>query len=72
MSGPRSNNRKRGKFLSLGVGLSKRKQKEHETFLLGRLFRPSRDPLKKQKEVGRNDPCPCGSGKKYKYCCGRK
>ena len=21
---------------------------------------------------GRNDPCPCGSGKKYKYCCGRK
>ena len=23
------------------------------------------------KEVGRNDPCPCGSGKKYKYCCGR-
>lgn len=22
-------------------------------------------------EVGRNDPCPCGSGKKYKYCCGR-
>lgn len=24
------------------------------------------------KKVGRNDPCPCGSGKKYKYCCGRK
>ena len=23
-------------------------------------------------KVGRNDPCPCGSGKKYKYCCGRK
>ena len=23
------------------------------------------------KKVGRNDPCPCGSGKKYKYCCGR-
>jgi preprotein translocase subunit SecA len=22
--------------------------------------------------VGRNDPCPCGSGKKYKQCCGRK
>ena len=22
-------------------------------------------------EVGRNDPCPCGSGKKYKKCCGR-
>lgn len=23
------------------------------------------------KKVGRNDPCPCGSGKKYKFCCGR-
>ena len=23
-------------------------------------------------KVGRNDPCPCGSGKKYKNCCGRK
>lgn len=22
--------------------------------------------------VGRNDPCPCGSGKKYKKCCGRE
>lgn len=22
-------------------------------------------------KVGRNDPCPCGSGKKYKRCCGR-
>ena len=22
------------------------------------------------KKIGRNDPCPCGSGKKYKYCCG--
>ena len=26
---------------------------------------------KSNKVVGRNDPCPCGSGKKYKYCCGR-
>jgi len=23
-------------------------------------------------KIGRNDPCPCGSGKKYKHCCGRK
>jgi preprotein translocase subunit SecA len=23
------------------------------------------------KKVGRNEPCPCGSGKKYKHCCGR-
>ena len=26
-------------------------------------------PIVKKKEVGRNDPCPCGSGKKYKDCC---
>ena len=25
----------------------------------------------KDKEPGRNDPCPCGSGKKYKKCCGK-
>ena len=27
-------------------------------------------PIVKGKEPGRNDPCPCGSGKKYKKCCG--
>ncbi len=27
-------------------------------------------PIIKTKEPGRNDPCPCGSGKKYKKCCG--
>ena len=26
---------------------------------------------KENRKVGRNDPCPCGSGKKYKQCCGR-
>lgn len=25
----------------------------------------------KPHKIGRNDPCPCGSGKKYKFCCGR-
>ena len=30
------------------------------------------EPTKKEKEkIGRNDPCPCGSGKKYKQCCGK-
>ncbi len=29
-------------------------------------------PVKRtEKKVGRNAPCPCGSGKKYKRCCGR-
>ena len=35
----------------------------------------SKKPVKKQPrkvtKIGRNDPCPCGSGKKYKQCCGR-
>ncbi len=30
-----------------------------------------KEPVKKAKTVGRNDPCPCGSGKKYKNCCGK-
>ena len=28
-------------------------------------------PKKADKKIGRNDPCPCGSGKKYKQCCGK-
>ena len=30
-----------------------------------------RRPVVKKNKVGRNDPCPCGSGKKYKHCCGQ-
>ena len=30
------------------------------------------DPIvRSDKKVGRNEPCPCGSGKKYKHCCGK-
>ena len=33
---------------------------------------PKKKPVRRSNEkVGRNDPCPCGSGKKYKKCCGR-
>ncbi len=33
---------------------------------------PPVQPIHKdEKEIGRNDPCPCGSGKKYKKCCGK-
>ena len=31
----------------------------------------AKQPVRAKKEPGRNDPCPCGSGKKYKHCCGR-
>ena len=30
-----------------------------------------RRPVRKGVKVGRNDPCPCGSGRKYKHCCGK-
>ncbi len=31
----------------------------------------SREPVRNLTKVGRNESCPCGSGKKYKHCCGR-
>ena len=46
-------------------------RERHQRMQLGR--GPSEKPatFKRQgKKVGRNDPCPCGSGKKYKQCCG--
>ena len=33
---------------------------------------PPPEPAHKEAEPGRNDPCPCGSGKKYKLCCLKK
>lgn len=38
-----------------------------------RLYREQKQSgtIRKEKKIGRNDPCPCGSGKKYKKCCGR-
>lgn len=35
-----------------------------------RLLNPS-VPKRTEIKIGRNDPCPCGSGKKYKKCCGQ-
>jgi preprotein translocase subunit SecA len=29
------------------------------------------EPIRTGPKIGRNQPCPCGSGKKYKKCCGR-
>ena len=33
---------------------------------------PRKQPVRKEKKAGPNDPCPCGSGKKYKKCCMQK
>lgn len=40
---------------------------------LKRLFKEQKESttIRKEKKIGRNDPCPCGSGKKYKKCCGK-
>ncbi|WP_446782643.1 SEC-C metal-binding domain-containing protein, partial [Macellibacteroides fermentans] len=32
---------------------------------------PKHEPVRVEKQVGRNDACPCGSGKKYKNCHGK-
>ena len=41
-------------------------------FALKQILRPNKPVRRDTPRVGRNDPCPCGSGKKYKQCCGRK
>ncbi|SDY45400.1 SEC-C motif-containing protein [Proteiniborus ethanoligenes] len=45
--------------------LSKEKRKE-----ITKEYRASK-VIVKEKKIGRNEPCPCGSGKKYKKCCGQ-
>ena len=39
--------------------------------IFGYISTPKPEQPKITQKVGRNDPCPCGSGKKYKNCCGR-
>ena len=42
------------------------------TWFYTRAVRSGPAPIKSSTpKVGRNDPCPCGSGKKYKHCCGK-
>ncbi|MGD8368687.1 MAG: preprotein translocase subunit SecA [Desulfobacterales bacterium] len=50
-----------------------RKPQDQPMFFSGGESEPAKKkPVKRaKKKVGRNDPCPCGSGKKYKKCCGR-
>lgn len=40
-------------------------------WIFTRTLREGPAPVKAAPKVGRNDPCPCGSGKKFKKCCGR-
>ncbi len=55
-----------------GLPLGVWKQFCHETVgLLQIAWRDKKNQIRHVVKVGRNDPCPCGSGKKYKHCCGR-
>ena len=40
--------------------------------LVSKLYRPTPQPARSAPKVGRNEPCPCGSGRKYKRCCGAR
>ena len=55
--------------------LERKRELEEKKMVLGRgddSEEKAKTPVRRtQKKVGRNSPCPCGSGKKYKKCCGR-
>ena len=44
----------------------------NEDVLLNEFMTPKQIPVLKEKKIYPNDPCPCGSGKKYKKCCGKQ
>jgi preprotein translocase subunit SecA len=58
-------------------GLDRSKMKEERGDLLSQAYSDTQreevrvQPIKVEKKIGRNDPCPCGSGKKYKHCHGK-
>lgn len=43
---------------------------DHESCGHGHHHHPLQPIVRKEPKIGRNDPCICGSGKKYKKCCG--
>ncbi|GIU79168.1 MAG: protein translocase subunit SecA [Bryobacteraceae bacterium] len=59
-------------FVDLTRNLQRKKEREMEMlqFAGGEASSAPKSQVIKGAKVGRNDPCPCGSGKKYKKCCG--
>jgi len=61
--------------LALMEGIDLTDEKEREKFFSEKRRNSEADSSSakqsKRKKIGRNDPCPCGSGKKYKKCCGK-
>ncbi|MFH1914460.1 MAG: YchJ family protein [Pseudomonadota bacterium] len=60
IDGEERTHRERSQFQRLGG---------HWRYLDGAMV--SGPPIRKEPKIGRNEPCPCGSGKKHKKCCGR-
>jgi hypothetical protein len=51
--------------------IQRKKEKQLASIsMVGTESATQQQPVLKGKQAGRNDPCPCGSGKKYKKCCG--
>ena len=44
---------------------------EEKMVKIAKEYKQSKTVRRESPKIGRNDPCPCGSGKKYKHCCGR-
>ena len=44
---------------------------EEKMVEIAKEYKASKTVRRATPKIGRNDPCPCGSGKKYKHCCGR-
>jgi uncharacterized protein len=44
----------------------------HDYWMANPKIAPVQQPIKNENKIGRNDPCPCGSGKKFKQCCASK
>ena len=53
------------------IGNLRRPAEQNLVFSSGDDIERKKPVRRTQKKIGRNDPCPCGSGKKYKKCCGR-
>jgi uncharacterized protein YecA (UPF0149 family) len=57
--------------IDLTRNIQRKKEKEMAALrFVGGEASPAQKPKIAQHKAGRNDPCPCGSGKKYKKCCG--
>jgi preprotein translocase subunit SecA len=57
--------------MDLTRNIQRKKQRELDQLqFMGGEAAPAKQPVLSKSKAGRNDPCPCGSGKKYKKCCG--